>query len=103
MKPELRDWLQERHVAVVGYTPEPEAIERTTAANPKELPKEQAAVAYWISKKYKVAAEPIAAIVAEAFELALTATHRPHPDPGHHGGGVHASTPSHEARSARKA
>jgi len=65
----LRDWLQERHVAVVGYTPEPEAIERTTAANPKELPKEQAAVAYWISKKYKVAAEPIAAIVAEAFEL----------------------------------
>lgn len=66
---QLRDWLQERHVAVVGYTPEPEAIERTTAANPKELPKEQAAVAYWISKKYKVAAEPIAAIVAEAFEL----------------------------------
>lgn len=65
---QLRTWLQNRHVAVVGFTPEPEAIERTTAANPKELPKEQAAVAYWISKKYRVAAEPIAAIVAEAYE-----------------------------------
>lgn len=65
---QLRTWLQNRHVAVIGFTPEPEAIERTTAANPKELPKEQAAVAYWISKKYRVAAEPIAAIVAEAYE-----------------------------------
>ena len=64
----LRAWLQDRHVAVVGFEPAPEAIERTTAANPKELPKDQAAVAYWISKKYRVAAEPIAAIVAEAYE-----------------------------------
>lgn len=66
---QLRTWLQERHVAVVGLTPEPDAIERTTAANPKELPKEQAAVAYWISKKYRVAPEPIAALVAEAYDL----------------------------------
>ena len=65
---QLRTWLQERHVAVMGFTPEPEAIERTTASNPKELPKDQSAVAYWISKKYKVAAEPIAAIVSEAYE-----------------------------------
>lgn len=65
---QLRTWLQDRHVAVVGFTPAPEAIERTTAANPKELPKDQSAVAYWISKKYRVAAEPIAAIVAEAYE-----------------------------------
>lgn len=64
---QLRAWLQERHVAMVGFTPAPQAIERTTAANPKELPKDQAAVAYWISKKYNVAAEPIAAIVAEAY------------------------------------
>ena len=63
----LRAWLQERHVAILGFTPEPEAVERTTAANPKELPKDQAAVAYWISKKYRVAPEPIAAIVAEAY------------------------------------
>lgn len=65
----LRTWLQQRHVAEAGVIPEPDAIERTTAANPKELPKEQAAVAYWISKKYRVAPEPIAAIVAEAYEL----------------------------------
>lgn len=65
---QLRTWLQERHVAVVGFTPAPQAVERTTAANPQELPKEQSAVAYWISKKYRVAAEPIAAIVAEAYE-----------------------------------
>lgn len=65
---QLRTWLQERHVAVVGFTPEPEAVERTTAVNPKQLPQEQAAVAYWISKKYRVAAEPIAALVAEAYE-----------------------------------
>lgn len=66
---QLRTWLQDRHVAVVGFTPAPAAVERTTAANPKELPQEQSAVAYWISKKYRVAAEPIAAIVAEAYEL----------------------------------
>ena len=65
----LRGWLHARHVAAVGVTPEPAAIERATAANPKELPSDQAAVAYWISKKYRVAAEPIAAIVAEAYEL----------------------------------
>lgn len=65
---QLRAWLQERHVALLGYTPEPEAVERATAANPKELPKDQAAVAYWISKKYRVAPEPIAAIVAAAYE-----------------------------------
>lgn len=66
---QLRTWLQDRHVAVVGFTPAPEAIERTTAVNPKDLPKDQAAVAYWISKKYRVAAEPIAAIVAEAYAI----------------------------------
>lgn len=64
---QLRAWLQERHVAMVGFTPAPKAVERATAANPKALPKDQAAVAYWISKKYNVAAEPIAAIVAEAY------------------------------------
>lgn len=66
---QLRTWLQERHVAVAGVTPEPSAIERATAVNPKELPKDQAAVAYWISKKYRVAPEPIGALVAEAYQI----------------------------------
>ena len=66
---QLRTWLQERHVAVAGVTPEPRAIERATAVNPKELPKDQAAVAYWISKKYRVAPEPIGALVEEAYQI----------------------------------
>ena len=37
--------------------------------NPKELPKDQAAVAYWISKKYRVAPEPIGALVEEAYQI----------------------------------
>lgn len=95
MHPELRDsgemqlhsWLQERrqavetqaqaqHTLLESSAPEQEiaraadlsGIERATATNPKELPKEQAAVAYWISKKYRVAPEPVAAMVNEAYE-----------------------------------
>ena len=48
---------------------EPGASERATASNPKDLPKEQAAVAYWLSKKYRVAPEPLAALVAEAYDI----------------------------------
>ncbi|MDR2325016.1 MAG: lytic transglycosylase domain-containing protein [Acidovorax sp.] len=66
---QLRDWLQERQVAMVGSPIEPAAVERATATNPKELPKEQAAVAFWLSKKYRVAPEPLAALVSEAYEL----------------------------------
>ncbi|WP_027016599.1 lytic transglycosylase domain-containing protein [Comamonas composti] len=65
----LRGWLAERHVAELGMPVEPAASERATAINPKDLPKEQAAVAYWLSKKYRVAPEPLAALVSEAYEL----------------------------------
>ena len=37
--------------------------------SPKDLPREQAAVAYWLSKKYRVAPEPLGALVAEAYEV----------------------------------
>jgi len=66
---ELRSWLQARQVATVGMPLEPEASERATATNPKDLPKEQASVAFWLSKKYRVAPEPLAALVAEAYEI----------------------------------
>ena len=56
-------------MATLGITPEPNAIERATAANPKDLPREQANVAQWISRKYKVAPEPVAALVTEAYEV----------------------------------
>ncbi len=65
----LMGWLQARHEATVGMPVERDAIERATAANPQDLPKQQAAVAYWLSKKYRVAPEPVSALVAEAYEI----------------------------------
>ncbi len=68
----LMGWLQERHIATTeaAWQPsEPGAIERATATNPAELPKQQAAVAFWLSKKYRVAPEPLGALVAEAYEV----------------------------------
>lgn len=64
----LRAWLHERQEAAIGFT-EPDAIDRATAANPKDLPRQQAAVAFWLSKKYNVAPEPLSVLVAEAFEI----------------------------------
>lgn len=64
----LMTWLQERRDTAIGFT-EPEAIDRATAANPKDLPKPQAAVAFWLSRKYGVAPEPLSVLVAEAFEI----------------------------------
>ena len=65
----LIDWLQARQVEIVGMPIEPGASERATASNPKDLPKDQAAVAYWLSKKYRVAPEPLAVLVAEAYDI----------------------------------
>jgi hypothetical protein len=67
----LVGWLESRKPVVVvdATAPEPTAIDRTTAASPHELPKQQAAVAYWLSKKYRVAAEPLSALVSEAYSL----------------------------------
>ena len=64
----LMTWLQERQEEAIGFT-EPSAIDRATASNPKDLPSQQAAVAYWLSKKYGVAPEPLSVLVAEAFEI----------------------------------
>ena len=73
----LIGWLQSRQpVADAAPAPmpgpvlaAPVATDRSMAINPKELPREQAAVAYWLSKKYRVAAEPVAALVNEAYEI----------------------------------
>jgi hypothetical protein len=65
----LMGWLQARQIATLGMVPELDAIDRATAANPGALPKQQAALAYWLSKKYRVAPEPVSALVAEAFEV----------------------------------
>jgi len=66
---QLMTWLHARQVQALGLVPELDAIDRATALNPKDLPKQQAAVAYWLSKKYRVAPEPLSALVAEAYEI----------------------------------
>lgn len=77
-------WLQSRFearavesgdlLAVVG---EPTAISRATAADPSELTREQAAVARWLSRRYKVAPEPLSRLVKEAWDVG----HRAQLDP----------------------
>ena len=68
-KPDLRisgeaqliAWLQARQADAMGVVADLTGIERATAADPGELPKQQAALAFWLSKKYRVAPEPISA------------------------------------------
>lgn len=66
---QLMGWLQTRQYDGAGIEPEPVAVERATATHPHELPKQQATVAYWLSKKYRVAPEPVSALVMEAYEI----------------------------------
>lgn len=76
-QPELRqvseikliDWLQDRQLALTGIGIERDAVERATAVNPKELPRQQAHLAKWLSKKYRIAPEPLGALVAEAYQI----------------------------------
>jgi soluble lytic murein transglycosylase-like protein len=70
------EWLQDRHEArelatgnVLAAVAEPEAVSRATAADVDALTREQANVARWISRRYKVAPEPISALVHEAWAI----------------------------------
>lgn len=70
------DWLLARQEArepavqpVVPDLAEPTAVARATAADPKDLSRPQAAVAQWLSRRYKVAPEPVSALVREAWTL----------------------------------
>ena len=68
------DWLlarQEARDPQADATPEPEpqAVARATAADPKTLPRQQAAVATWLSRRYKVAPEPVSRLVQEAWAV----------------------------------
>jgi len=75
LNPDIRDsaeqkllsWLLQRQPAEMEAASEP--ADRVTAANPTALPKDQAQVADWLSRKYRVAPEPVSALVAEAFDL----------------------------------
>lgn len=69
-------WLQVRHEEraelegnLLAALAEPGASRRATATHPSELNKEQAAVASWLSKRYRVALEPVSRLVQEAWSL----------------------------------
>jgi hypothetical protein len=66
---QLYSWLQERQIGLTGVVSDPVASDRATATDPKDLPKQQASVATWLSKKYHVALEPVSAIVSEAYSV----------------------------------
>lgn len=69
---QLLGWLQQRHETgavepIEVIDTDPQAIERVTASLPHTLPAQQAKVAFWLSRKYRVAPEPLSVLVAEAF------------------------------------
>lgn len=77
-------WLNARHEAraeAEGNTlvaaAEPDAIARATATNPKELSRQQAAVAHWLARRYSVAPEPISRLVQEAWTVGQRAKVEP--------------------------
>ena len=82
----LLSWLQVRHTVFTTAASKEEeevviaeldASERATATDPADLPKQQAAVAFWLSKKYRVAPEPLSALVAEAYAVGAKAKLEP--------------------------
>ena len=65
----LIGWLQERQYDELGIATDADAVDRATATDPRDLPQQQANLAYWLSKKYRVAPEPLSALVAEAYDV----------------------------------
>lgn len=72
---QLMGWLQARKAPdSANESPNASTItptERATASDPSDLPRQQAKVAFWLSKKYRVAPEPISALVAEAYQVGV--------------------------------
>lgn len=78
-RPELRQlgeiqlfsWLQTRQLSMNGLLAEADPADLAAINNPQDQPKQQAAVANWLSKKYRIAPEPLNALVAEAYDIGL--------------------------------
>jgi soluble lytic murein transglycosylase-like protein len=74
------EWLQTRQEAreattddLIAAVAEPAAVARATATDLKQLTRQQATLANWIARRYKVAPEPIAALVQEAWAMGTRA------------------------------
>ncbi|PXW98561.1 transglycosylase-like protein with SLT domain [Sphaerotilus hippei] len=69
------DWLLERHEARIDVDTDllapgdASAVDRATATDPAELNRQQAAVAQWLARRYRVAPEPVSRLVQEAWSL----------------------------------
>lgn len=70
------EWLQNRHEErvlasgdILSTIAQADASGRATAADPRLLTRQQAAVAKWLARRYKVAPEPISALVQEAWAI----------------------------------
>ena len=63
----LAEWVRERQDALTSMV----SIDNrpANAADPAELPQQQSAVAFWLSKKYGVAPEPLSALIVQAYAL----------------------------------
>jgi soluble lytic murein transglycosylase-like protein len=80
------NWLQSRHEAreeparddpaqvLAQQLSEPDAVARATASDPKELNRQQALVAVWLARRYKVAPEPVSRLVQEAWQVGARAS-----------------------------
>ena len=74
------EWLHLRH-GITAYAPtgqgvdilaelsEPEAVARATASPLNKLSRQQALVTTWIARRYRVAPEPVARLVLEAWSV----------------------------------
>jgi len=65
---QLIGWLQDRQETLSGLV-SGKVTDHVTASNPTDLPKPQAALAYWLARKYNIAPEPLSALIAEAFDM----------------------------------
>ncbi len=65
----LIGWLEIRQTDSLEPLAAMNAPTRSTTHNPSQLTPDQAAVTRWLSRKYRVSAEPLGAMVAEAWSL----------------------------------
>lgn len=66
----LLDWLLVRQDAVADMTDDlPARTDSAYASAPESLPRQQANVTKWLSRKYRVAPEPLGTLVAEAYAV----------------------------------
>lgn len=65
----LLGWLEIRQLEGQEPAPERNAANRSTVKDPRTLSPEQLLVTRWLGRKYRVSAEPLAALVAEAWTL----------------------------------